>query len=198
MMIQIDRAVVSIDVIEKKFCCNVAACKGMCCVHGDSGAPLEDEEIETLISDFQKIKAFMRPEGIEQVEKQGIPVIDSDNDKVTPLVGKEECAFVIFENGIAKCAIEKAYFKEKTSLRKPVSCHLYPIRIKKYKDFDAVNYDTWDICKPALKHGNDNSLAIYQFVKDALIRKYGQQWYDKLCIAANSYNKGKILLNRMA
>ena len=128
----------------------------------------------------------MRLEGINAVEQQGHWVIDIENDTVTPLINNKECAFVILEDGIAKCSIEKAYFDGKTSFRKPVSCHLYPIRTKKYRDFEAVNYDEWTICKPALKYGEEQGVYVYQFAQDSLIRKYGEDWYKELQIAAET------------
>lgn len=185
-MLQIQKALVSLDVVEKKFCCDLAACKGICCVEGDSGAPLTEEEVDQVENEYPNFVEYMRPEGIAEVEKQGNWVVDVENDQVTPLVNQKECAYVIFEDGVAKCAIEKAFFEGKTSFRKPVSCHLYPIRIKKYEHFTAVNYDVWDICKPALDLGKRNGSFVFEFVKDGLIRYFGQAWYDELVMAARA------------
>ncbi|MFW5657112.1 MAG: DUF3109 family protein [Bacteroidota bacterium] len=190
-MLQIDNKILSLDIIEKKFVCDVERCKGACCVHGDSGAPLEDNEVTILEEEYRNIKPFLRKEGVEAIENQGIWVVDSDNDKVTPLVNNNECAYVVFDNGIAKCGIEKAYTEGATYFQKPVSCHLYPIRTKKHKEFEGMNYDTWDICKPALKLGERLNVPVYVFVKDALIRKYGKDWYQKLKIAVNEIEKEK-------
>ncbi|HBH47428.1 MAG TPA: DUF3109 domain-containing protein [Bacteroidales bacterium] len=184
-MVQIRETLISMDVIEKKFCCDLSKCKGVCCIEGDSGAPLADNETDILEEEIDHIKPYMRPEGIDAVEQMGEWVIDIENDKVTPLINQKECAYVIFEDGIAKCAIEKAYFDNKTRFRKPVSCHLYPVRTKKYRDFEAVNYDVWSICKPALKHGEAEGLYVYQFLQESLIRKYGEAWYNELEIAAD-------------
>ena len=107
-----------------------------------------------------------------------------DSEKVTPLINNKECAFVIFDEGVAKCAIEKAYFEGITTFRKPVSCHLYPVRIKRFHDFEAVNYDEWAICKPAVKYGQKKGVYVYEFLQDSLIRKYGDDWYKELQIAA--------------
>lgn len=185
-MLQIQNTLVSLDVVEKKFCCNLAACKGVCCVEGDSGAPMTDEEVNIIEEEYYNFKQHMRPEGIEEVEKQGLWVIDVENDKVTPLVNDKECAYAIFEDGIAKCAIEKAYFEGDTHFRKPVSCHLYPIRVKEYEHFTAVNYDAWDICKPALKNGKKEGVHVYEFAKEALIRRFGEEYYNELKIASES------------
>ncbi len=188
-MLQIGETLISLDVIEKKFCCDVVKCKGMCCVHGDSGAPLTDDEAELLEQEYSNIKPYMRDEGIESVENQDVWVIDLENEKVTPLINDAECAYVYFEDGIAKCCIEKAYNDGKTIFRKPISCFLYPIRTKKYPTFEAVNYDKWSVCKPALKSGKQKDLAIYQFLKEPLIQKFGKDWYDELTIAAETLLK---------
>ena len=180
-MIEIGKTLVSDDVVAKQFVCDLNACKGACCVHGDSGAPLEDEETEILEKIYDDIKPYLTKEGQEAIKKQGHWLIDSDGDKVTPLVdGNKECAYTIFENGMALCGIEKAWKDGKSKFRKPISCHLYPVRITKYKQFDAVNYDKWDICKPACACGEKLQVPVYRFVKDALIRKYGKEWYGEL------------------
>ncbi|MBN1118279.1 MAG: DUF3109 family protein [Bacteroidales bacterium] len=185
-MLQIGNTLVSLNVVEKKFCCNLAACKGICCVEGDSGAPLTDEETGIIEDEYENICDYMRPEGRKAVDEQGTWVIDTDNDKVTPLINKNECAFVIFEEGITKCAIEKAWADGKTIFRKPISCHLYPIRLKEYADFIAVNYDEWEICKPALANGEAQGLYVYQFLREPLIRRFGEKWYKELMLAADS------------
>ena len=190
-MLQIQNTLISMDVVEKKFCCDLSKCKGACCIHGDSGAPLSEEETVLLENEYEYIKPYMRKEGVDAVEKQDIWVIDVENDNVTPLIENRECAYVIFEEGIAKCAIEKAYFDNATKFRKPVSCHLYPARTKKYRDFEAVNYDEWVICNPALKKGEEEGLYVYQFLQDSLISKYGEDWYRELVIAAETLLKSE-------
>lgn len=185
-MLQIQNTLVSLDLVEKHFCCDLKACKGICCVEGDSGAPLSLEEVDLLEEEYINFKPYMRSEGVEEVENQGHWVVDVENDRVTPLINEKECAYAIFEEGVAKCAIEKAYFEGKTTFRKPISCHLYPIRIKEYTHFTAVNFDTWKICRPARKLGAQQGLYVYGFVKEALIRRFGQEWYDELKIAAES------------
>lgn len=191
-MLQIGKTLVSLDVIESKFVCDLDKCKGECCVAGDSGAPLEEAETKEIAAAYPVIKDMLQPEGIESVETYGTHTIDSDGDLVTPLIGgNRECAYTIFENGIATCALEKAYFQGKISFRKPVSCHLYPIRIQKLKNFDAVNYDRWDVCSAACKLGEQLKVPVYKFLKDALIRKYGPEWYNELSLAAEMYLKSK-------
>lgn len=184
-MIAIENTLVSEDLLEKKFVCDLNACKGACCVEGDSGAPLEENEAHILEEIFDDIKPYMRPEGITAVEEQGKYTVDVDGDLVTPLVKGKECAYVYFdENNTALCAIEKAYKEGKINFQKPVSCHLYPVRITNYKEYDAVNYHAWDICKPACKCGSKLNIPVYKFVKTALIRKYGEDWYKQLEFAA--------------
>jgi len=185
-MLEIGKTLISLDVLQKKFCCNLSECMGACCVHGDSGAPLRDEETVILENIYPIISNFMRDEGRKAVSEQGLFIVDDDNETVTPLINKGECAFVVFENNIALCAIELSYKAGLTEWLKPVSCHLYPIRIKHYKKYDAVNYDSWDICKPALEKGKSLSLPVYVFAREALVRLYGTDWYDQLDYAAKN------------
>ncbi len=188
-MLQIDDVVLGLDILEKKFVCDVSKCKGACCIFGDSGAPLELNEVEILKRDFSIIKSYMRSEGIKAIEDQGTHVIDSDGDLVTPLIDGKECAYVVFEKNIAKCAIEKAYEAKSINFQKPISCNLYPIRVKRYKDFDALNYHQWDICNPAIKLGEKLKTPLYIFLAQPLIRKYGEAWYEQLKIASEELVK---------
>ena len=140
-MIQIDNKLISEDIFSEKFVCNLSKCKGICCVEGDAGAPLDEEETKILDEIYPKIKHYLRPEGIEAIEEQGTYTTDFEGDLVTPLVNNAECAYVIFdEKGYTKCAIEKAYEDGVIKWQKPISCHLYPIRIKEYSQFSAINY----------------------------------------------------------
>lgn len=182
-MLQIKDTLISQDLIEEKFCCDLEKCKGACCVKGDAGAPLLQEEVDLLPNIIDKIAPFLRKAGIESIEKQGTHVIDDENETVTPLIDGKECAYAIFEKGIAQCGIEKAYDAGVISFRKPVSCHLYPVRLKKYEQFIAVNYDKWDICNPARELGSKLNLPVHAFVHDALIRQFGKDWYMHLKIA---------------
>lgn len=191
-MLQIDRALISFDVLEKTFVCDLKACKGICCVEGDSGAPLEEDETKLIEKVYPQVKKYMTKKGIDTIEKKGTWIIDMDNDKVTPLINNKECAYTYTDNkGIIKCAIEKAYFNKEIDFRKPISCHLYPIRITKYNDFDAVNYETNKLCIPARICGEKHGIEIYKFVKDPLIRKYGEVWYKQLEIAVSELKKQK-------
>jgi hypothetical protein len=187
-MIQVEDKIISLDVFEKHFVCDLNACKGACCVEGDSGAPLLKEEEKILDEIYEKVKPYMRKEGITEIENQGVAVYDADGDLTTPLVNNCECAFVTFENGITKCTIEKAYLDDKIEFKKPISCHLFPIRIKQYRDFDAVNYEEIKICKPACECGSKLEVPVYAFLKEPLIRKYGEDWYKELLEAVKLLN----------
>ena len=189
-MLAVKDTLVSEEIIEKHFVCDLNACKGACCVKGDYGAPLEDDELEKLDKAYEKVKPYLTAGGIEAIEKQGKYLLYDKKEWVTPLIKGRECAYTVFEKGIAKCGIEKAYFDGKVEFRKPVSCHLYPIRINKMKNqVEAVNYDRWSICKPACKLGDSLKVPIYKFLKDSLIRKFGEEWYTELEFAADELQK---------
>jgi hypothetical protein len=190
-MVAIDKTLISEDVFDKKFVCDLNACKGACCVAGDSGAPLDKDELEVLDSVLEQVKPYMTKKGLKAVEKHGTYVVDSDGDYTTTLVSeKAECAFVYFDDKkIAKCAIEQAYYDGKITWKKPISCHLYPIRITKHKSYDAVNYSKWDVCKPACECGKKLDVPVYKFLKEPLIRKYGKAWYKQLEKSAEIFLK---------
>jgi hypothetical protein len=179
-MIIIDSTVISDELYLVKFECNLKRCFGCCCIAGDAGAPLDEDEISLLEDDIENIKPYMTDRGVKAIEDSGVFDYDAKASFVTPLVNDAECAYVFFRNGIAGCAIEKAFEERKTRFQKPVSCHLYPVRISHYGDFDAVNFHKWQICKPALKNGGKLGTPLYKFLKSALIRKYGLKWYQTL------------------
>jgi hypothetical protein len=180
-MFQIGKTIVSEDLLEKEFVCNLGACKGECCIAGEAGAPLEEDEVRILKEIYSDVKPFLRPEGIAAIEKQGTHIETENKDLETPLVNGAECAYVTFtDKGIASCGIEDAYNAGKTHFRKPISCHLYPVRIQKYSSFAAVNYHKWPICDDACTLGKELQVPVYKFVKDALIRKFGEEWYSEL------------------
>ena len=181
VMIKIDDTLVSEELFEKRFVCDLSACKGACCVEGESGAPIAPEEISVMEEIFHDVKPYMRPEGIARVEETGVFTIDEDGEYVTPLVNDRECAFVTFdERGVAKCSIEMAYRDGKTDFPKPVSCHLYPIRLTELKDFTAVNYHHWPICDPARTCGSNLNVKVFRFLRDSIKRKFGDAYYEKL------------------
>jgi len=180
-MFQLGKTIVSEEIIEKDFVCNLSACKGACCIDGDAGAPLEKEEAEILQEIYPKIKPFLRDKGIQIIEKQGVFITIEEGELETPLIDGADCAYVNFDDkGIAICAIEEAYNQGEVSWKKPVSCHLYPVRVKDYSEFSAVNYHKWHICDDACTLGKELQVPIYKFVKEALIRKFGEDWYMEL------------------
>ena len=189
-MIQIDDKLISEDLFSEEFVCNLAKCKGICCVEGDAGAPLDEDETKILDEIYPKIKSYLRPEGIQAIEEQGTYTLDFEGDLVTPLVNNAECAYVIFdEKGYTKCAIEKAYEDGVINWQKPISCHLCPIRITEYSNFSAINYHEWDICSDACTLGKELGVKVYQFLKKPLIRKYGEEFYQTLSEAAEEWEK---------
>ncbi len=180
-MFQLGKTIVSEDIIEKEFVCNLGACKGACCIEGEAGAPVTKEEVEILKEIYPKVKPFLRPEGIKSIEEQGTHVVSDLGDIETPLVNGKECAYVTFsENGTAGCGIEDAYLAGEVSFKKPISCHLYPVRVQDYSEFAAVNYHKWPICNDACTLGRELKVPVYKFLKEALIRKFGENWYLEL------------------
>ena len=188
-MIQIDNKIISLDIFENHFACDLNSCKGACCVEGDSGAPLLLAEKNILEEIYKKIKPYMSQEGIDVVEKEGPTVIDIDGDLTTTLVKNKECSFVVFENGIAKCSIEQAYNDNIIDFKKPISCHLFPIRITEYSNFDAINYEKIKICEPACECGSNLKLPLFVFLKQAIIRKYGGDFYKELLLVSKNLKR---------
>src|SRR5690606_9171188 len=187
MMIEVGSVLVSEELIKEEFVCNLSKCRGACCVEGDSGAPLQQHETTVLNDVYPAVKPYMTPKGIQAVEEHGTHVTDTDGDLTTPCVdGDKECAYVTWENGITKCAIEKAYEQGKIAWQKPISCHLYPIRITAYPEFDVLHYDRWHICSAACSLGRELKVPVYRFLKSPLIRKYGEQWYTELENSVNT------------
>ncbi len=181
-MIIIGQTLVSEELLEEQFVCDLNACKGACCIEGESGAPLEQDELLKLEDSLEAARPYMRPEGIAVVDAEGPYTVDDDGDFVTSLVGKHgECAFVTFdEKGIAKCSLEQAYNDGRTSWKKPISCHLYPIRLAQLKEYVAVNYHRWQVCEPACACGKSLKVPVYKFLKEPLIRRFGEAWYSEL------------------
>ena len=180
-MIQIGKTIVSEDIIEKEFVCNLSACKGQCCIDGEAGAPLEEKELQIMHDIFPKVKPFLRAAGLKAIKEKGVYTTNKDGEHETTLINGKDCAYVIFDNkNVALCAIEEAYNQGEITFKKPVSCHLYPVRVQDYSEFAAVNYDSWSICDDACTLGKELQIPTYQFVKQALIRKFGEDWYAEL------------------
>jgi hypothetical protein len=194
-MIQIDDTIISLDLLEKEFICDLSACLGCCCnEEGDSGAPLEEDEVELLKEVLPVVWDDLSPAAHRVIEEEGVAFQDEDGDWVTPVVNGRDCVFTCYgEGGMCYCAIEKAYREGRTQFYKPVSCHLYPVRCKRYPTFTAVNYHRWSICKAAEVLGRKEGVKVYQFLKEPLIRKFGKEWYEQLELCAEELKKEGII-----
>jgi len=187
-MVEIEDKIISDELFEKKFVCDLQKCKGGCCVEGDSGAPLRSKEIKEISKNLSIIKSEMSTKGLHAIKNNDFHYVDSEGDKVTKLVDGMECVFAVFDkNNIAKCSIELAYRKNKINFNKPISCHLYPIRIKKYDSFTAVNVDSWHVCKPACQCGTDLNVPVFKFLKDAIVRFWDLDFYQHLDSVYNEF-----------
>ena len=193
-MLQIQDVVVSFDVLKEKFLCDLSACRGACCIEGDAGAPLEPDEMAQIEEVLPLIRDGLSPEARAIIDKQGVAYIDCEGDLVTSIVNGKDCVFTCYdERGCCYCAIEKACREGKTGFLKPVSCHLYPIRVKDFGEFKGVNYHRWDVCKAAVLLGQRENLPVYRFLKEPLIRKFGADWYAELEVAVEELKKQNLL-----
>lgn len=189
-MLQIDDTIISFDIIEEAFICDLAACKGICCVEGDSGAPVEPDEIEELQKALPHVWDDLSPKAQALINEQGVVYVDEDDEYVTSIVDGKDCVFTCYDDkGYCLCALEKAYREGKINFYKPISCHLYPIRVAKYREFRAVNYNRWSVCKAAVLLGKKENVKVYQFLKEPLIRKFGAAWYEQLENAAKEWQQ---------
>lgn len=180
-MIVIGDTVSSDDIIDHHFVCDLLKCKGACCVEGDLGAPLEEEELTQVENAFPAVEKYLTPEGKAAIKEQGLYIFDEDGEFSTPTVDGKECAYAFYDpKGILKCGMEKAWLEGESKFRKPISCHLYPIRVQNYAKYKALNYDRWSICSPACSNGEALKVPIYKFLKEPLIRKFGAEWYAEL------------------
>ena len=179
-MIALGDTLISEDVFETLFACDLKACKGACCVEGESGAPLTEEEVERLEEAFEVVKGQLRPEALAVIDEVGLFAVDQDGDYVTPIINGRECVYVTFDaDGTAKCAFEAAWREGKSDWPKPISCHLYPVRLKELQDFTALNVHRWPICDGARTCGAKANITVLDFCKTALIRRFGEAWYDE-------------------
>ena len=185
-MLQINNTIISLDLLDERFVCDLTTCKGNCCIEGDDGAPLEELEVKIIEELLPLIWNDLTEKSKAVILEQGVSYIDDDDEPVTSIVNGAECVFTYTdENGICKCAIEKAYREGKTDFYKPISCHLYPVRLQKYDDYTAVNYHRWSVCNCARQLGGKLKVPVYQFLKEPLIRKFGETWFEQLSIADN-------------
>lgn len=191
-MLQIRDTLVSLDLIDYFFICDLEKCLGACCIEGDAGAPVTREEIEKINAVLPEIKTYLTPAATKEIEENGTSYIDEEGELVTNIVNGADCVFTTFEKGgLCLCALEKAYNDGKIPYCKPSSCQLYPVRLKEYAGFTAVNLHHWKICKSARKLGMIKGVRAYQFLKQPLIRKFGQEWYDELDFTAKEYLRQK-------
>ncbi len=189
IVIEIDNVLISDEVVLARFVCDLIKCKGGCCEDGDAGAPLTDEETELLNEVFEEVKPYLTPDGLAEIEKNGRYLYNKDFGWVTPTINDKMCAYGHYDRkGIIKCGIEQAYLDGKTKWRKPVSCHLFPIKIKKTPTYELVNYEPREtLCKPACRLGEKLNMPVYVFLKEALIRKFGDDFYNALDQIAKEY-----------
>ncbi len=192
-MIEIDGKIVSTDLLTECFVCDIAACKGQCCIDGDSGAPLDIEEVDILEQEYENYKPYMTPEGIAAVEEQGFMVVDIDGDYTTPLVNGCECAYTFVDkNGVTLCAIEAAYRAGKCSFKKPISCHLYPIRVVEFSNGTiGLNYHRWSVCSAACANGKRLGVPVYRALEEPIIRRFGEEFYKALRCAEDLLKQSK-------
>lgn len=188
IMLQIGDTLVSLDLAERFFCCDLDACHGECCIEGDAGAPITENEKKELERLLPEINDELLPQAQEVIRRQGVSYVDEEGDMVTSIIDGRNCVFTCFApGGMCQCAIEKAYRDGRVAMRKPISCYLYPLRITEYPSFTAVNYHRWKICRPAEALGRKLGLRLYQFLKEPLIQRFGKEWYDELCLSCESY-----------
>ena len=179
-MVRIDETLVSDDVLKEHFVCNLEACKGACCIEGDLGAPLEKEELPAIRKNLPAFLERLPVDQQESIREKGFYEVAPDGELVTQCMPDGRCVFVTEHEGILGCAMEEAHREGQSDFLKPVSCHLYPVRVKRYKEFTAVNYDEWSICSPACIHGAKLGVRVFEFVENALVRKFGEEWMETL------------------
>ena len=193
MLVEIEDKIISTDLFSEEFVCDLNKCKGACCVKGTGGAPLKDKEVELISNNIDKIKPFMTKKGIQTVDSEGIFYLDEDDSPATKLINKKECCFVYFDqSNTAKCSIETAHNNGDIDFNKPQSCHLYPIRIKEFTEFTAINYEVWNICEPACSLGQALKVPVYKFLKEPLIRVFGKSFYEELSKVAIELKKREL------
>ena len=189
-MFVIQNTLVSLDVLEKEFCCDLERCQGCCCIEGDAGCPVTDEELKQIESIRPQLLPEMTKEAREVVEKQGLSYIDPSGDQVLSIVNDKDCVFARTDhNGWCYCLIEKAYHAGKIDFKKPISCHLYPIRLNQVGDMVGVSYHRWDICHCARQLGSKLHIPLYKFLREPLIRRFGEDWFNELDLTATEWKK---------
>ncbi len=187
-MLQIADTLVSLDFAEQFFCCDLAACHGQCCIDGDAGAPITEEEKKKLEDVLPIVWDDLLPQAQQEIKENGVAYIDEEGDLVTSIINGQNCVFTTYgKDGMCLCAVEKAYREGKTDFMKPISCHLYPARLTEYPTFTAVNYHKWKICKCAEVLGRKNNIRLYRFLEGPLTARFGKEWYEELKLACEAY-----------
>jgi hypothetical protein len=181
-MLSIDNTLISEDIFDSFFCCSPEICRGTCCLEGDAGAPLEEQEVAIIEDCLPLIKPYLSPQAWKTIIEKGVFDYDTTGNLVTPLVQEKECVFAVFEDGIVKCAIEKSFFDKKIHFQKPISCHLYPIRIENYQFYHILRYEQWHICRSAEKKGKKLQISVFEFLQEPLKRRFGEEWIEKVKI----------------
>lgn len=180
-MIEIDDRIISEDILLESFCCDVTKCRGECCVEGNSGAPLDLDEVDILEQEWENYKPYMTEQGVEVIERDGFMVVDQEGDYTTPLINDSQCAYSFEENGITFCAVERAFREGKTGFKKPISCHLYPIRLINFSNGSVgLNYHRWSVCSSAVECGKKLNMPVYMALKEPLVRRFGEEFFDAL------------------
>ena len=188
MMLQIQNTIVTLDLAEEFFCCDLEKCLGACCIEGDAGAPVTIDEVEKIEEALPVVEPEMLPRAVEEVRRNGVAYVDQEGDLVTTILDGRNCAFTCYApGGICLCALEKAFREGKTGFKKPASCSLYPLRLTTYPTFTAVNYHRWKICRDAVANGRKKGIRLYQFLRGPLTERFGQEWYDELAQACELY-----------
>ncbi len=178
-MFAVDHILISDDVLGASFACNLGACLGGCCVQGDAGAPLEPDERAQLEAVLPRVRKYLTPEALDVIARDGVWEELAPDDYATTCVGGAACVFVTYEGAVAKCAIQKAYAEGRVDFPKPVSCHLFPLRAQRYGDYEVLNYEQIGLCDPARKQGDRHGVSLVDFLREPLVRKYGEAWYQK-------------------
>ncbi len=188
MMLQIQNTIVTLDLAEEFFCCDLEKCLGACCIEGDAGAPVTIDEVAKIEEALPVVEPEMLPRAVEEVRQNGVAYVDQEGDLVTTILDGRNCAFTCYApGGICLCALEKAFREGKTGFKKPASCSLYPLRLTTYPTFTAVNYHRWKICRDAVANGRKKGVRLYQFLRGPLTERFGKEWYDELAQACELY-----------
>ena len=193
-ILQVGDVLISPDILTERFCCDYEKCRGICCVEGNAGAPVTLEEIGEIEDALDSVWTDLSAQAQSVIDRQGVAYNDPEGDLVTSIVGGKDCVFTCYEDGNCLCALERAYRKKRTRFCKPISCALYPIRAKQFSDGTVgLNYNRWDICRDAVKKGCELDIPVYKFLREPLIRRFGEDWYNELVALADELRQQGLL-----